>query len=177
MSYTFVKAISGDVGKSLVDNEQIEYCYNCIKKAVNNKVKLLLPIDNVCAENFDGEIKICRTNKFDKNLMGLDIGPKTIKLYRKIIKHAKTIIINGPMGAFEHEKFSIGTNEIIKAIAKNRRATKVAGGGDTTLAIEKLNLKEKFTHVSTGGGASLKLLEGSSLPAVENLSDKENTNE
>lgn len=177
MSYTFVKAISGDVGKSLVDDEQIEYCYNCIKKAVNNKVKLLLPIDNVCAENFDGEIKICKTNKFDKNLMGLDIGPKTIRLYRKMIKHAKTIIINGPMGAFEYERFSVGTNEIIKAIAKNKRAVKVAGGGDTTLAIEKLNLKDKFTHVSTGGGASLKLLEGSSLPAIENLSDKENTNE
>lgn len=173
MSYTFVKAINGDVGKSLVDDEQIEYCYNCIKKAVNNKVKLLLPIDNVCAESFEGNIKICKTNKFDKNLMGLDIGPKTIRQYKKIIKRAKTIIINGPMGAFEYEKFSTGTNEIVKAIANNKRATKVAGGGDTTLAIEKLNLKEKFTHVSTGGGASLKLLEGSALPCVENLSEKE----
>lgn len=177
MSYTFVKAISGEVGKSLVDDEQIEYCYNCIKKAVNNKVKLLLPIDNVCAENFDGEIKICKTSKFDKNLMGLDIGPKTIRQYKKMIKHAKTIIINGPMGAFEYDRFSIGTNEIVRAIANNKRAVKVAGGGDTTLAIEKLNLKDKFTHVSTGGGASLKLLEGSVLPCVENLSEKGVTNE
>ena len=177
MSYSFIKALKGDVGKSIVDSEQLEYCYNCIKKAINNKVKLLLPIDNVCSDSFEGEIKVCKTSKFDQNLMGLDIGPKTIKLYKKYIRKARTIIINGPMGAFEYDRFSAGTYEVLNAISKNKKAVKVAGGGDTTLAIENLNLKDKFTHVSTGGGASLKLLEGNKLVAIENLKERKTNDE
>jgi len=110
--------------------------------------------------------------KMDKNLQALDIGNKTIKQFKKQIKKAKTIIINGPMGVFENEKFSFGTKEILKAIAKNKKAIKVAGGGDTIYAIEKFNLVGKFDHLSTGGGASLKLLEGDGLVCINNLKDK-----
>lgn len=173
MSYTFIKALKGEVGKSIVDNEQIEYCYEMIKKAINNHVKLLLPVDNVCSTSLDGEIlKYFTLAKMDKNYMALDIGYKTIKLFKKHIKKAKTIIINGPMGVFENENFSLGTKEILKAIVKNKKAVKVAGGGDTVFAIEKFNLEYGFNHLSTGGGASLKLLEGNGLVAINNLSNK-----
>lgn len=173
MSYTFIKALKGEVGKSLVDDEQIDYCFNMIKKAINNKVKLLLPVDSICSESINGEIVKYQTlAKMDKSLMGLDIGYKTIKLFKKHIKKAKTIIINGPMGVFENEKFSVGTKEILKAIVNNKKAVKVAGGGDTILAIEKNDLVYGFNHLSTGGGASLKLLEGNGLVAINNLSNK-----
>ena len=173
MSYTFIKALKGEVGKSIVDNEQIEYCYQMIKKAINNKVKLLLPVDNICSETLDCEtIKYFTLAKMNKNYMALDIGYKTIKLFKKHIKKAKTIIINGPMGVFENEKFSLGTIEILKAIVNNKKAVKVAGGGDTVFAIEKYNLEFGFNHLSTGGGASLKLLEGNGLVAINNISNK-----
>ncbi|MBR4998753.1 MAG: phosphoglycerate kinase, partial [Clostridia bacterium] len=173
MSYTFIKALNGEVGKSIVDNEQIEYCYNMIKKAVQNNVKLLFPVDNVCAESLEGDfIKNYPLSKMNKDLMALDIGEKTIKLFKKQIKKAKTIVINGPMGVFENSKFSNGTKEILTAIAKNKKALKVAGGGDTVHAIEKFNLENKFNHLSTGGGASLKLLEGNGLVAINNLKNK-----
>ena len=173
MSYSFIKALKGEVGKSLVDDEQIDYCFNMIKKAINNKVKLLLPVDSICSESINGEIVKYQTlAKMDKSLMGLDIGYKTIKLFKKHIKKAKTIIINGPMGVFENEKFSVGTKEILKAIVNNKKAVKVAGGGDTILAIEKNDLVYGFNHLSTGGGVSLKLLEGNGLVAINNLSNK-----
>ncbi|MGN1208230.1 MAG: phosphoglycerate kinase [Christensenellales bacterium] len=173
MSYTFLKALNAEIGKSVVDNEQIEYCYKMIKKAVANKVKLLLPVDSVCAFDLeDKSAKVLSITKMDKNLMALDIGPKTIREFKKQIKKAKTIIINGPMGVFENSAFSLGTSEILKAIAKNKKATKVAGGGDTIFAIEKFNLETGFSHLSTGGGASLKLLEGNGLVAINNIKDK-----
>lgn len=179
MSYTFIKALKGETGKSLVDDEQIEYCYQMIKKAINNKVKLLLPVDNICSQSLDGNnIKYFTLAKMDKNFMALDIGYKTIKLFKKHIKKAKTIIINGPMGVFEKERYSLGTHEILKAIANNKKAIKVAGGGDTVFAIEKFNLEYGFNHLSTGGGASLKLLEGNGLVAINEISNKgENNNE
>lgn len=173
MSYTFIKALKGEVGKSLVDDEQIEYCFSMVKKAIDNNVKLLLPVDNICSESLNGEtIKELPNSKMDKNLMALDIGTRTIKLFKKYIKKAKTIIINGPMGVFENEKFSNGTKEILEAVAKNKKAVKVAGGGDTIFAIEKFNLECKFNHLSTGGGASLKLLEGKGLVAINNIKNK-----
>ena len=178
MSYTFFKALKGEVGKSLVDDEQLDYCYNMVKKAIDNNVKLLLPIDNVCSADLNGEkVKQLPNIKMDKNLMALDIGCKTIKLYKKAIKKARTIIINGPMGVFENEKFSNGTKEILKAIAKNKRAVKVAGGGDTIFAIEKFKFENGFNHLSTGGGASLKLLEGNGLVAINNIKNKGEENE
>ncbi len=174
MSYTFLKALNAEVGKSIVDDEQIEYCYKMIKKAVDKKVKLLLPTDNVCAKSLnDNNIKNFVITKMDKDYGAFDIGPKTIKQYKKQIKRAKTIIINGPMGVFENSNFENGTKEILKAIAKNKKATKVAGGGDTIFAIEKFGLESGFSHLSTGGGASLKLLEGNGLVAINNIKDKE----
>lgn len=173
MSFTFIKTLKGEIGKSIVDDEQIEYCYKMIKKAINNNVKILLPIDFVCSESLDSEIvKYFTLAKMDKNFMGLDIGHKTIKLFKKQIKKAKTIIINGPMGVFENEKYSQGTKEVLKAIANNKKAIKVAGGGDTNFAIEKYNLEYGFSHLSTGGGASLKLLEGNGLVAINQISNK-----
>lgn len=174
MSYTFLKALNAEIGKSIVDDEQIEYCYKMIKKAVDKKVKLLLPVDNVCAKDlFDNNAKNLTITKMNKDLCAFDIGTKTIKEYKKQIKKAKTIIINGPMGVFENANFENGTKEVLKAIAKNKKATKIAGGGDTIFAIEKFNLSGGFTHLSTGGGASLKLLEGNGLVAINNIKDKE----
>lgn len=178
MSYTFIKALKGEIGKSLVDDSQLEYCYKMVKKAIDNKVKLLLPIDNVCSESIDGKIiKQLPNHKMSKDLMALDIGNKTIKMYKKAIKKARTIIINGPMGVFENDNFSNGTKEVLKAIYKNKRAIKVAGGGDTIYAIEKFKLEDGFTHLSTGGGASLKLLEGKGLVAINNIKSKGENNE
>ncbi len=173
MSYTFIKALKGEIGKSLVDNEQVDYCYKMIKKAIDNNVRLLLPVDNICSESLESnKIKNIPNYKMSKNLMALDIGTKTIKLYKKEIKKARTIIINGPMGVFENENYSNGTREILKAISKNKKAIKVAGGGDTIFAIEKFKLESGFNHLSTGGGASLKLLEGGGLVAINNIKNK-----
>ena len=173
MSYTFLKALNAEVGNSIVDNEQIDFCYKMIKKAVQNKVKLLLPTDNVCAKSLnDKDIKNVVLTKMSKDLQAFDIGVKTIKQFKKQIKKARTIIINGPMGVFENEDFSFGTKEILKAITKNKKAIKVAGGGDTIYAIEKYDQQNGFNHLSTGGGASLKLLEGNGLVAINNIKDK-----
>ncbi len=173
MSYTFLKALNAEVGTSIVDDEQLVYCYKMIKKAFDKNVKLLLPVDNICAEKIDAKnYKNFAVTKMKPNLMALDIGPKTIRLYKREIKKARTIIINGPMGVFENEKYSLGTKEILKAIAKNKKAVKVAGGGDTIFSIEKYNLSSKFNHISTGGGASLKLLEGAGLVAINNIKNK-----
>lgn len=173
MSYTFLKALNAEVGNSIVDNEQIDFCYKMIKKAVQNKVKLLLPTDNVCARSLnDKDIKNVVLTKMSKDLQAFDIGFKTIKQFKKQIKKARTIIINGPMGVFENENFSFGTKEILKAITKNKKAVKVAGGGDTIYAIEKYDQQNGFNHLSTGGGASLKLLEGNGLVAINNIKDK-----
>lgn len=178
MSYTFIKSTKGEIGKSLVDDGQLDYCFDMIKKALDNKVKLLMPIDNVCAEDECGkDVQELTFTKMKPNLMALDIGSKTIKLYKKYVKKAKTIIINGPMGMFEKEEFSKGTKEILTSISKNKKAIKIAGGGDTIFAIEKYKLQDKFTHLSTGGGASLKLLEGEGLVAINNLSNKGEWNE
>ncbi len=174
MSYTFLKALNAEVGKSIVDIEQVDYCYKMIKKAIEKKVKLLLPTDNICAENIDSKIvKNIEITKMDKNLQGFDIGYKTIKQFKRQIKKARTIIINGPMGVFEKDNFSFGTKEVLKAISKNKKAVKVAGGGDTVYAIEKFNLQSGFDHLSTGGGASLKLLEGNGLVCINNIKDKD----
>ena len=176
MSYTFLKSLRGEIGKSLVDLEQVDLCYNLIKKAIDKKVELILPVDNVC-QNDEGEIKCFAIGKMDKNFKCLDIGAKTTKIYKKQIKRAKTIFVNGPMGMFENENFENGTKEILRAVAKNKKATKVAGGGDTIFAIEKFGLTSGFDHLSTGGGASLKLLEGNGLCCINQILNKGETNE
>ena len=173
MCFTFLKAIKGEVGSSLVDDEKIDFCYNVIKQALNQKVKIILPIDFVCANSIDDEksADVYKLGKIPEDKMGLDIGPKTVKLFNKFLKRAKTIVWNGPMGVYEKEMFKNGTLSVAKLIAKNKRAISVVGGGDVVSAVEEYGLEEYFTHISTGGGASLKLLEGKELPAVKALDE------
>lgn len=173
MCFTFIKAIKGEVGASIVDNQKIDFCYDVIKRAINNKIKIILPVDFVCAKGVDEQTdaKIYKLGKIPADLMGLDIGPKSVKLFGKYIKKAKTIVWNGPLGYSENPLFKNGTMLVAKAIAKNKKCTSVVGGGDVVAAIENFGLEDGFSHISTGGGASLKLLEGKKLPAVEALLD------
>ena len=174
MCFTFLKAIKGNVGASLVDDEKLDFCYDVIKDAINKKVKIILPIDFVCANSIEDEVsaEVYKLGRIPENKMGLDIGPKTIKLFKKFIKKAKTIVWNGPMGVYEKPMFKNGTKSVAELVAKNKRCTSVVGGGDVVSAIEEFELMEYFSHISTGGGASLKLLEGKELVAITNLSEK-----
>ena len=174
MSYTFLKAKGLSIGKSLVDEENVQFAKEMIDYADKLGKKLLLPVDNVCATLLSetAKTKIFRSDKILDNYGCYDIGPKTIKQYVKEIKKAETIIWNGPMGVFEFKNFSKGTNKIAKAVANNKGKT-IVGGGDSVAAIKNLKLERKISHISTGGGASLKLMEGTSLPAIDIISDKE----
>ena len=175
MCFTFIKAIKGEVGSSLVDDEKLEFCYDIIKEAINKKVKIILPVDFVCANNIDDEAgaDVYKLGKIPDDKMGLDIGPKTVKLFKKFIKKARTIVWNGPMGVYEKDVFKNGTESVAKLIGKNKRCVAVAGGGDVVSAIESFGLKDAFTHISTGGGASLKLLEGKELAAISAIYKEE----
>lgn len=173
MSYTFVKAIGGEVGQSLVDKQRIEVAKEILDKAKSHNVKIVLPIDNFGSEQFSNNAKKKRFNSgfFSKNFQGMDIGPSTTKCFKHIIKDAKTIVWNGPMGVYEFPKFRRGTRKIAKYVAKSK-AISVIGGGDTVAAIQELGWTKKVIHLSTGGGASLKILEGKSLPCVDVIEDK-----
>lgn len=178
MCFTFLKALKGDVGKSLVDDGQVDFCYNVIKKAIENKVRIVLPVDFVCAKSLDdiSDITILKGSQLSGDYMGLDIGPKTVRLFSKYIKRARTLVWNGPMGAYEYDEFAMGTKMIAEKIAKNKKCKSVVGGGDVVSSIEKYNLQSGFYHISTGGGASLMLLEGKVLPCYEVLQDQESEN-
>lgn len=173
MSYTFLKAQGYSIGNSLVEEDKIEYAKEMIEKAKEKGVKLLLPVDNVVADKFDVNAEAIVTD--DQNIqdgyMGLDIGPKTAKLYSEEVKKANTVIWNGPMGVFEFEKFAQGTKEVAKAMADSN-ATTIIGGGDSAAAVNQLGFGDKMTHISTGGGASLEFLEGKELPGIAALNDK-----
>jgi len=173
MSHTFTKALGGKIGKSIVDNEQLDYCYKVVKQAVNKGVKLLLPVDQVCNKDINAtdKPKVYASSEIPEDYMGLDVGPKTVKLFSKQIKKAKTIVWNGPLGVFENELYAKGTKGVAIATAKSK-AFSVVGGGDTVSAIEKFNLENKIDHLSTGGGASLMLFEGKQLPAISIIQDK-----
>ena len=173
MCFTFLKALKAKVGKSIVDDEKLDFCYDIIKKAIKNKVRIVLPVDFVCAKSFDDtdDIKVCKLNHFPDDYMGLDIGPKTIKLFAKYIKKAKTLVWNGPMGAFEKPEFANGTNALCEKIAKNKKCKAIVGGGDVVAAIKQSGYQDAFYHISTGGGASLKLLEGKPLCSLEYIED------
>ena len=168
MAYTFIKAIGGNVGMSIVDNTKIDLANEILDKAKEKGVKIILPIDNVGAKEFseDAETKLFNSGFFADGYQGMDIGPKTIKEFKKIIKKAKTIVWNGPLGVYEYEKFKKGTNKVAKYVAKSK-AISVIGGGDSVAAIQSLGVAKKVTHLSTGGGASLMLLQGKKLPCVE----------
>ena len=172
MAYTFLKAIGGSIGMSLVDNTKVDLAKELLDRAKEKGVKIILPIDNVGAKEFseDAESKLFNSGFFADDYQGMDIGPKTIKAFKKEIKKAHTIIWNGPVGVYEYEKFKRGTNKVAKYVAKSK-ATSIIGGGDSIAAIQSLGVCKKVSHISTGGGASLMLLQGKSLPCVELIED------
>ena len=173
MSYTFLKSQGYTVGTSLLEEDKIDYAREMIEKAKEKNVELLLPVDNVVADKFSADAEAITTE--DENIkdgfMGLDIGPKTAKLYADAIKGAKTVIWNGPMGVFEFENFAQGTIKVAEAMAESD-ATTVIGGGDSAAAVNILGFGDRMTHISTGGGASLEFLEGKVLPGIAALNDK-----
>ncbi len=172
MSYTFLKAMGHEIGDSICENELLETAKNTLAQAKAAGVKLMLPSDNLVADQFSNEakIKIC-ANDIPDGWRALDIGPETAKAYSAEIKKAKTIVWNGPMGCFEMSNFAAGTNAICQAVADSG-AISIIGGGDSVNAVNKSGLADKFTHISTGGGASLEFLEGKDLPGCTALDDK-----
>ncbi|MGN0748187.1 MAG: phosphoglycerate kinase [Christensenellales bacterium] len=176
MAFTFLKAKGYKVGKSIVDDNSLEIAKNILENAEKNGKQIILPIDVSTSETYSpkAKAKIFNIEDIPDNYMGLDIGPRTISLYKNIIKKAKTIIWNGPMGVFEFSNFSSGTVEIAQAIAKNKGLT-IVGGGDSVSAVKALKLEDKISHISTGGGATLALLEGGELPGLDALSDVPDT--
>jgi len=173
MAYTFVKAMGYEIGNSLLEEDKVAYAKELMDKAKARGVKLLLPVDTVIADEFknDANFKTVAIDKMEAGWLGVDIGEETMKLYANALKDAKTVVWNGPMGVFEMENFAKGTNEVAKALA-NIDATTIIGGGDSAAAVTILGYKDKMTHISTGGGASLEFLEGKPLPGVEAVQNK-----
>lgn len=173
MAYTFFKAMGYDVGNSICELDKLDLAKELMEKAKAKNVKFMLPIDTKVGKEFDPntESKIVKYTEIPEGWEGFDIGTETIKLYSEEVKKAKTLIWNGPVGLFEFEQFAVGTNSIARALA-DVDAVKIIGGGDSAAAVEKAGLAEKFTHISTGGGASLEFLEGKKLPGIEALLDK-----
>lgn len=173
MAYTFVKAQGGSIGNSLCEDEKLDIAAEILKKALDKGVRMLLPVDNVIATEVsnNAKIKVCQIDDIPEGYIGVDIGPKTIELYKGEIEVANTIVWNGPMGIFEYKAFEDGTRKIAEAMA-NSSAITIIGGGDSTAAVEKFGLESKMSHVSTGGGASLEFIEGKKLPGIEALLDK-----
>jgi len=174
MAYTFLKASDINIGSSLLDEENLEFCKKMLEE---NPDKIILPIDSVNAKKIaENEIgRTCFINEIKEDEIGLDIGYNTVKLFRTYLEDSKTIVWNGPVGMFELEQFSKGTIGICE-ILKNIDATKIVGGGDTGAAVINLGFKDSVSHISTGGGASLELLEGKKLPGIEIISDYEKDN-
>ena len=173
MAYTFAKAQGGSVGTSLLESDWLDYCNDMIAKAKEKGVKLLLPVDTLCAKEFsaDAEPELHDTMTIPDGMMGMDIGPKTVEEYTAAVKDAGTVIWNGPMGVFEFAKFAEGTRAIAKALADTSAIT-IIGGGDSAAAVAQMGFAGKMTHISTGGGASLEFLEGKELPGVACLLDQ-----
>ena len=174
MAYTFLKAKGVEIGKSLCEEDQIDYAKEMIADAEKRGVKLLLPVDNIAADKFDPEANTQTVAAVPADWMGLDIGPETVKLYADAIKGAKTVVWNGPMGCFEMEKFANGTMGVCAAVAgvKANGGVSIIGGGDSVAAVNKSGMAAQMSHISTGGGASLEFLEGKELPGVAALTDK-----
>jgi phosphoglycerate kinase len=179
MAYTFLKAEGYEIGTSLLDEEKIDYCKDMIAKAKKAGKKLLLPIDTVVTKSFpdpidaEVEVKTVDSDKIPADMMGMDIGEKTRKLYADEIKNAKAVIWNGPMGVFENPTLAKGTIAVAQALADvYGKCTTIIGGGDSAAAVQQLGFADKMTHISTGGGASLELFEGKVLPGIACLNDK-----
>ena len=173
MAYTFMKALGEEVGDSLLEADYLDYAKEMMEKAEKKGVKLLIPVDTVVAKEFsnDAEHKTVGRGGIEAGWQGLDIGEKTIALYKDAIKDAKTVVWNGPMGVFEMPNFAKGTNAIAQALAEIN-ATTIIGGGDSVAAVNQAGLGDKMTHISTGGGASLEFLEGKELPGIAALNDR-----
>jgi phosphoglycerate kinase len=174
MAYTFAKAQGGKIGTSLCEDDYLQYALDMLKKAEEKGVKLLLPIDNVIADDFsnDANTQIVKTGEIPDGWQGLDIGPESQKLFADALKDVKTVVWNGPMGAFEMPKFANGTIAVAKVLAELPDAITVIGGGDSASAVNNLGFGDKMSHISTGGGASLEFLEGKELPGVVAANDK-----
>ena len=173
MSYTFFKAMGYEIGKSILDEESIDLAKELMKKAEDAGVRLLLPVDTVCAKEFDNDSEsgVFDRDSIPADMMGMDIGPKTVELYKTAIAEAKTVVWNGPAGVFEMPNFAAGTKAIAEALASSGAVT-IIGGGDSAAAVEQFGLADKMTHISTGGGASLEFLEGKDLPGISCLEEK-----
>ncbi len=178
MAYTFLKAQGKGIGKSLLDESKLDYCVEMMKKAEEKGVKLLLPVDTVCAKSFpdpiDAEIETVTVSAdaIPEDMQGLDIGPATRELFASAVLNAKTVIWNGPMGVFENPTLAVGTKAVAQALA-DADAITIVGGGDSAAACQTLGFGDKITHISTGGGASLEFLEGLELPGIACLNDKQ----
>ncbi len=174
MAYTFFKAMGYNVGNSICELDKLDLATSLIEKAKNKGVKLMLPVDTKVGKEFkaDTESKTVSYKEIPDGWEGFDIGAETIKMYEEELSKAKTVIWNGPVGLFEFDQFAIGTNSIAEFLGNMKDVTTIIGGGDSAAAIEKLGIGDKFTHISTGGGASLEFLEGKKLPGVECLLDK-----
>ncbi len=180
MAYTFLKAQGGEIGTSLVDDEKIDYCKEMLAKAASLGKKILLPIDTVAAKAFPNpidapiETTVVPSMAIPADMMGLDIGPETVKLFSAAVAEAKSVIWNGPMGVFENPTLAKGTESVAAALASvYGKATTIIGGGDSAAAVQILGYADKMSHISTGGGASLELFEGKVLPGIACLNDKE----
>lgn len=173
MAYTFIKALGGNVGDSLLEADKVDYARDMIEKAKEKGVKFLLPIDTVVVKEFKNEAEnnTVPTGLIPDGWMGVDIGPETIKAFSEALKSAKTVIWNGPMGVFEFPNFAKGTEAIAKVLA-DIDGTTIIGGGDSAAAVNQLGYGDKMSHISTGGGASLEFLEGKELPGVAAVQDK-----
>ena len=177
MAYTFIKAQGGSVGKSLVDDEKIDYCKEMMAKAEKLGKKLLLPVDTTVAAGFPDpidapiEVSVVKSSEIPDDKEGLDIGTETQKLFADAVKSAKTVVWNGPMGVFENPTLAAGTIAVAKALAETD-ATTIIGGGDSAAAVMQLGFADKMSHISTGGGASLEYLEGKVLPGVDVIAEK-----
>jgi 3-phosphoglycerate kinase len=171
MAYTFLKAQGYSIGKSLVEDDQLVTARDILAKAEKADCKIVLPVDHLCADRFDSSAEAILVDALDipDNLMGMDVGAKTVELYRQILSTAKTIVWNGPVGVFEFKAFAAGTGAVGQLVAEatGRGATTIVGGGDSVAAVNMFGLADKMSHVSTGGGASLELLEGKKLPGIE----------
>ncbi len=173
MTYTFIKALGGSVGTSLLEPDWLDYCREMMAKADEKGVRLLLPADTICAAEFSADAKpvLVDSMSIPDGMMGMDIGPVTIARFADALKDAGTILWNGPMGVFEFDAFASGTRAIADALARSGAIT-IVGGGDSAAAVAQLGYEDKMTHISTGGGASLEFLEGKELPGVACLMDR-----
>ena len=171
MSYTFSSAVGGKIGDSLLEADKEDLAREFLEKG---KGKLFLPVDTVEANAFDNatDVKVVKAGEVDDGYQGLDIGPETVKLFQKELEGAKTVFWNGPMGVFEKPEYAKGTEAICETLANLDGATTIIGGGDSASAAKNLGFADKFSHISTGGGASLEYMEGKELPGIAVIKEK-----